>query len=84
MALETLVPFATATEAVSIVERRTSGGTMASEISRRPGAVANSVVRAVLSATDLCLVTRNDTMLLMSSKGIGLPRNTMGGERWWL
>ena len=49
-------------------ERRTSGGTMALVISRRPGAVAKSVVRAVMSSTDLCLVTRNDTMLLLSSK----------------
>ena len=31
MALETLVPFATATEAVAIVESQTSGGNMASE-----------------------------------------------------
>ena len=65
MESETLVPFATATEDLVIVERRTSGGTMASEtlvpiaISRRPVAVANSVVRAgdcmllVLLETDL-------------------------------
>ena len=53
MASETLVPFATAADAVAIVKIQTSGGTMASEISRRPGAVAKSVVRAVLLATDL-------------------------------
>ena len=43
---------------------------MALEISRRPGAVAKSVVQAVLLATDLCIVTRNDTMLLLSRKGM--------------
>ena len=31
MVLETLMPFATATEAVAIVERQKSGGTMALE-----------------------------------------------------
>ena len=70
MAPETLVSFATATDAVSIVKIRTSGGTMALEISRRPRAVAKSVVQAVLMATDLCLVTLNDTMLMMSRKGM--------------
>ena len=70
MASETLVSFATATDAVAIVKIQTSGGTMASEISRRPEAVAKSVVRAVLLATDLCIVTRNDTMLLLSRKGM--------------
>ena len=56
---------ASTVEAVVVVERRTSGGTMASEtlvliaISRRTGAVAKLVVRAgdcallVFSATDL-------------------------------
>ena len=96
MESETLVPIATATEDLVIVERRTSGGKMASEtlvpiaISKRPVAVANSVVRAddcallVLSETDLCRVTCNDTMLLLLSKGMGRPRNTMGGEHWWV
>ena len=70
MASETLVLFATDTEAVAIVKIQTSGGTMTSEISRRPGAVAKLVVRAVLLATDLCIVTRNDTMLLLSRKGM--------------
>ena len=68
MASETLVLFATATDAVAIVKIQTSGGTMASEISIWPGAVAKLVVRAVLLATDLCIVTCNDTMLLLSRK----------------
>ena len=70
MASETLVPFATSTEAVAILKIRTSGGTVALEISRRPGEVANLVVQAVLLETDLCLVTRNGTMLLLSRKGM--------------
>ena len=84
MASETLVPFAAATESVAIVERRTSGGTMALAISGRDGAVAKSVVRAVLLATYLCFVTHNNTMLLLLSKVMGLPRDMMGGECWWV
>ena len=71
MASETLVLFVTATDAVVIVEIYTPGGTMALAIYRRPGAAAKFVVQAVLSATDLCLVTCNNTILLLSSKVMG-------------
>ena len=53
MASEKLVPFATSTESVAIAKRQTSGGAMSSEISRRTGEVAKSVLRAVLLETDL-------------------------------